>query len=161
MSNMNINEVLEIIKKTGIEGMDLNVVDGKIVVDVPERLNDFLHLKQVRKKFDETDSVVIKENYKILTSEHSLTPEKVSSLLDIKLNTARLMAQTSSKGKPSLFNLLMIATYLSIDAMDFFATPDEEEGVKNEISDNGRTVENTETTPFKKPSNPIYHSDRR
>src|SRR5690606_20577498 len=134
---MNINDVLEIIKKTGIEGMDLKVVDGQIVVDVPERLNEFLHLKQVRKKFDHTASAVIKENYKTITNEHKLTPEKVSSILDIKMNTARLMSQTSSKGKPSLFNLLMVATYLSIDAMDFFKdSKGKKEGERsNEVQD--------------------------
>jgi hypothetical protein len=158
---MNINDVLEIIKKTGIEGMDLNVVDGQIVVEVPERLNEFLHLKQIRKRFDEVDSSVIKENYRILTSEHNLTAEKVASLLDIKVGTARLMSQSSHKGKPSLFNLLMIATYLSIDAMDFFAEPDEEEGEKNEVSVDGRARASEKATPLQKPTNPIYYSDRR
>lgn len=79
---------------------------------------NYKELIQIKELYTNTEQETIKANIKRLMSDTGTKHAQIGKLLGISLHTSYSYTNAANKGKPDLYNLLILASYFNVTIKD-------------------------------------------
>lgn len=79
-------------------------------------------LKSLKTQYNNIDTIQLKKNVRDVMKKYNISFEELAQILEVSNHTVYSYGKKTSKNKPDLYNLLILASYLNIDINDLFKT---------------------------------------